>query len=102
MQLEPVLAGLPPAAYSALPYAIAPVVGNPIAMAMRRLSPDTTLLDTPGLLGEALADMLPLLGALGEVLPQDTLLWKLKLLDSGCGYMNTRYQNVCACFPSSF
>ena len=88
------LASLAPQVYSALPYMLAPVIGNPVLMALGRVGGGTAVSDLPQALASALTGMLPMLGKLAEVLPQDTLLWKLELLQSGCAYMDTRYSQV--------
>jgi hypothetical protein len=91
VQVKPILESLPPQAYAALPYALAPVVGNPIAMALSRVPRDTELPGFPGAFAEALRGMLPQLGALSRVLPQDTLVYKLQMLRTGCAYIDRRY-----------
>jgi hypothetical protein len=94
IQVEPLLAALPPALYQALPYALVPVVGNPIKMAMARVPADTPLTALPTALPQALLQQLSVLGDLGKALPQETLLFKLHLLESGCEYMASRYIKV--------
>lgn len=45
-------------------------------------------------LTDGLTKMLPLLGELSDVLPQDTLLWKLRLLQTGCKALDDVYRQV--------
>lgn len=94
-QVKPLLHSLPPPAYAALPYVLAPVVGNPVLMALARVSGGTQTQDFPEALRTALLGMLPMLGKLADVLPKDTLLWKLEMLRSGCEFMDRRYGEVC-------
>lgn len=97
LQVKPLLQAIPPNLYGALPFALAPVVGNPVLMALSRI-PESA--GSRGLAEQldagrsALLGMLPLLQKLADVLPQDTLLYKLELLRSGCEYMDRRYAQV--------
>uniref|UniRef100_A0A0D9V0W7 Phospholipid/glycerol acyltransferase domain-containing protein n=1 Tax=Leersia perrieri TaxID=77586 RepID=A0A0D9V0W7_9ORYZ len=67
---------------------------DPLKMAMvsveNNLSPPETLQK----LSESLTSMLPLLSELADIIPRDTLFWKLKLLKSGAAYTNSRLHAV--------
>uniref|UniRef100_A0A0D3ENR0 Serine aminopeptidase S33 domain-containing protein n=1 Tax=Oryza barthii TaxID=65489 RepID=A0A0D3ENR0_9ORYZ len=67
---------------------------DPLKMAMvsveNNLSPPKTLQK----LSDSLTSMLPLLSELADIIPRDTLFWKLKLLKSGAAYANSRLHAV--------
>uniref|UniRef100_A0A0E0C1V8 Acyltransferase n=1 Tax=Oryza meridionalis TaxID=40149 RepID=A0A0E0C1V8_9ORYZ len=71
-----------------------PFEGDPLKMAMvsveNNLSPPKTLQK----LSDSLTSMLPLLSELADIIPRDTLFWKLKLLKSGAAYANSRLHAV--------
>ncbi|CAG9466847.1 unnamed protein product [Pedinophyceae sp. YPF-701] len=101
----PLLGAVPDQAYAALPFALSPVLGNPLQMAAAGAGIElpATLQDalgrrpngldnmSPPELAQrfvaAIVDLLPTLGSLSEILPRGTLLHKLKLLGQGCEYM---------------
>jgi hypothetical protein len=84
--------------YAGLPYVLAPVIGNPIALAGRYVSQDIGGPQQVAALVQTLQRLLPMLGRLAEVLPQETLLWKLQLLEDGCQFLDTRYDQVCCSY----
>jgi hypothetical protein len=43
---------------------------------------------------EGLNDLLPTLPKLAQVLPQDTLIWRLQLLQQGCDHLDSRFHLV--------
>lgn len=97
LQIKPLLQAIPANLYGALPFALAPVIGNPVLMALSRIPESSGNKSLPEQLDaarSALLGMLPLLQKLASVLPQDTLLYKLELLQSGCEYMDQRYGQV--------
>lgn len=95
LQAAPLIKSIPKEAYGALPFALAPLLSNPIAMAANKALGAKSPFEAVQKIGQGMLDMLPGLGKLAEILPQDTLLWKLRLLDEGCRYMDTRYHMVC-------
>ena len=46
---------------------------------------------------DGLQDLIPTLPKLVEVLPQDTLVWRLQLLEEGCRHLDSRYHLVRPC-----
>jgi hypothetical protein len=88
------LESIPESIYSALPYVLAPVIGNPLAMAARYVPRDTTGPQQVAALLQNMQRMLPVLEKLAEVLPQPTLVWRLQLLQDGCRYLDNRYSEV--------
>ena len=95
LQAAPLIKSIPKEAYGALPFALAPLLSNPIAMAANKALGAKSPFEAVQKIGQGMLDMLPGLGKLAEILPQDTLLWKLRLLAEGCRYMDTRYHMVC-------
>ncbi|QDZ22010.1 alpha/beta fold hydrolase [Chloropicon primus] len=78
-----VLPQLPPQAYDALPFAISPLLGNPLGLARRRVDEDQPLASQAVQTIESLFDLLPVLDQLKDILPPQTLKWKLDLLQEG-------------------
>jgi len=85
--IGPLLPNVPSQAYQALPIALAPVLGNPINLLSAAL--DST--DETSSLGDRLnavvrgaTQLLSQLPLLADLLPPETLAWKLKLLQQGC------------------
>ncbi|CAK7340881.1 unnamed protein product [Dovyalis caffra] len=97
----PILEALPDELHDAVPYLLSFVMGNPLKMAMVNI--DSKL--PPGLRIEQLSNnltaMLPSLSGLADIIPKDTLLWKLKLLKSAAAYANSRLHAVKAENPKS-
>jgi len=107
--LGPVLSALPPPLYGALPFALAPVLGNSLSMAAARTSLRSVGLAgaLSGALGDparaagqlselaaALAEMIPSLSGLNELLQPATLAYRIKLLEQGSAYVRGRLSRV--------
>ncbi|KAL3591332.1 hypothetical protein D5086_009972 [Populus alba] len=92
--LFPLLEALPDELHNAVPYLLSFVMGNPVKMAMVNIESKLP----PGLQIEQLSNnltaMLPSLSGLADIIPKDTLLWKLKLLKSAAAYANSRLHSV--------
>ncbi|KAJ8760709.1 hypothetical protein K2173_017765 [Erythroxylum novogranatense] len=90
----PILEALPDELHDGLPYFLSFVMGNPLKMATvdieKKLPPRVKLEQ----LAVNLTSMLPCLSGLADIIPKDTLLWKLKLLKSAAGYANSRLHAV--------
>ena len=85
--LGPALLNLPEVAYSALPLALAPVLGNPINLILASLDglgSDASVVEQSSMLLRGAFQLLDQLPHLAELLPRDTLQWKLELLRQGC------------------
>ncbi|CAI5495157.1 unnamed protein product [Closterium sp. Naga37s-1] len=67
--------------FSPLPPSLLP--GNPIRMASGRVPLDASPLDRLVQLRQNLLDLLPILPLVADILPQETLEWKLDLLEEG-------------------
>nr|ACH63234.1 esterase/lipase/thioesterase family protein [Rheum australe] len=92
--LFPLLEALPDELHIAVPYLLSFVMGEPVKMAMAnvntRVPPAQVLRD----LSANLTGLLPRLSVLSDIIPKDTLLWKLKLLKSAAAYTNARLRRV--------
>ncbi|RRT78548.1 hypothetical protein B296_00026577 [Ensete ventricosum] len=69
-------------------------IGDPVKMAMACVEDNLPILQTFEELSNSLTSLLPLLSELADIIPQDTLLWKLNLLKSGAAYVNSRLHAV--------
>ena len=78
-----VIPALPPQAYDLLPFAISPLLGNPLNLASKAVDSRDPLPNQAVQAVGGLFRLLPVLDNLKEILPQDTLAWKLRLLDEG-------------------
>ncbi|KAH9688392.1 Acyltransferase-like protein [Citrus sinensis] len=92
--LFPILKAMPDELHCAVPYLLSYVMGDPIKMAMvnieNRLPPRIKLEQ----LSNNLPALLPRLSVMSDIIPKDTLLWKLKLLKSASAYANSRLHAV--------
>ncbi|XP_065851775.1 phytyl ester synthase 1, chloroplastic-like [Euphorbia lathyris] len=92
--LIPILEALPKGLHNAVPYILSCILGNPVEMAMadieHRLSPRLQIEQ----LSANLIGFLPHLSALADIFPKDTVLWKLKLLNSAAAYANSHLHAV--------
>ncbi|KAL3516214.1 hypothetical protein ACH5RR_023116 [Cinchona calisaya] len=92
--LLPLLEAMPKELHFTVPYLLSFVMGEPIKMAM--VTVDATL--PPRLVLEQLSGkltgLLPRLSGLADIIPKETLLWKLKLLKSAAAYANSRLHAV--------
>lgn len=85
--IGPLLPNVPSQAYQALPIALAPVLGNPInllAAALDSTDETSSLGDRLNAVVRGAAQLLSQLPLLADLLPPETLAWKLKLLQQGC------------------
>nr|AZM65201.1 diacylglycerol acyltransferase 2 [Vitellaria paradoxa] len=94
--LFPLLDALPDELHITIPYLLSFVMGEPMKMAMVDI--ETTL--PPAVVFEQLsgnlAALLPRVSGLADIIPKDTLLWKLKLLKSAASYANSRLHAITA------
>ncbi|KAG8648165.1 acyltransferase-like protein At1g54570, chloroplastic isoform X1 [Manihot esculenta] len=92
--LLPILEALPDGLHDTVPYLLSFVMGDPLKMATigieNRLPPKSKIEQLSG----NLTALLPLLSGLADIIPKETLLWKLKLLNSAAAYANSRLHAV--------
>ncbi|KAF8401543.1 hypothetical protein HHK36_012485 [Tetracentron sinense] len=90
----PILEALSEGLHIAVPYLLSFIMGDPIKMAMvnvERGLPPAQILEQ---LSRNLTSWLPHLSGLADIIPKETLLWKLKLLKSAAAYANSRLHAV--------
>ncbi|XP_073106020.1 phytyl ester synthase 1, chloroplastic isoform X2 [Elaeis guineensis] len=92
--LLPVLEALPSNLHITVPYLLSFVMGDPLKMAMASVSKDLPPPETLDELSKNLTSLLPILSDLADIIPKNTLLWKLKLLKSAAAYANSRLHAV--------
>ncbi|CAH2079612.1 unnamed protein product [Thlaspi arvense] len=93
--LLPILEMVPKELHFTVPYALSFIMGDPIKMATIGIDNQLPAGIKMKKLREKLTNsMLPLLSELGDIIPRETLLWKLKLLRSGATYANSRLHAV--------
>ncbi|KAL7123111.1 hypothetical protein ACP275_01G085300 [Erythranthe tilingii] len=92
--LLPSLESLPAELHITIPYLLGLVMGDPMKMAAVNI--DSLL--SPAQYFEQLAGnlvgLLPRLSGLADIIPKETLVWKLKLLKTGAAYANSRLHAV--------
>ncbi|KAG1326282.1 Acyltransferase-like protein, chloroplastic [Cocos nucifera] len=92
--LLPVLEALPSNLHITIPYLLSLVMGDPVKMAMASVSKDLTPPQTVDELSKSLTSLLPIIPDLADIIPRDTLLWRLKLLKSAAAYANSHLHAV--------
>ncbi|CAH1453429.1 unnamed protein product [Lactuca virosa] len=95
--LLPLLRALPEKHYGMLPYVIPPLLGDFVKVAMVRI--DGNGVNDLSSLWQFLYNLtkdLPLLSIMAKILPQDTLKWRLKLVESAAAYANSRLHAITA------
>ncbi|KAI8467306.1 MAG: alpha/beta-hydrolase [Monoraphidium minutum] len=93
-QAGPLLTSLPPEVYRLLPFALSPVLCDPLAMARHAVDGRAPLERQASDYLYGLLDLMPQLGALKTVLPPQTLAWRLELLRQGCEFVQPRLKDV--------
>ncbi|XP_057963000.1 phytyl ester synthase 1, chloroplastic isoform X2 [Malania oleifera] len=92
--LLPVLEALPDGLHFTVPYLLSFIMGDPLKLAMVNIEtrfPPALVLEQ---LSGNLTALLPRLSGLANIIPKETLLWKLKLLKSAAAYANSRLHAV--------
>ncbi|KAF6251663.1 alpha/beta-hydrolase [Scenedesmus sp. NREL 46B-D3] len=92
--LGALLTQLPADVYKLLPFALAPVMSNPISMALNDVDSRAPLPQQASDLLYGLIDLAPQLGALRLVLPPETLAWRLQLLQQGSTWITPRLKDI--------
>ncbi|KAG9457589.1 hypothetical protein H6P81_002097 [Aristolochia fimbriata] len=96
-QLQPVLPfleSLPKELHVTVPYLLSFIMGDPVKLAMANIESGIPPLQTVDELSKSLTSMLPRLSHLADIIPKETLTWKLKLLKSASAYANSRLHAV--------
>ncbi|XP_077218489.1 phytyl ester synthase 1, chloroplastic-like isoform X2 [Tasmannia lanceolata] len=92
--LLPILEALPDELHTAVPYLLSFVMGDPVKMAMVSVESGLAPSEALDQLSRILSSMFPRLSGLADIIPKETLLWKLKLLRSAASYANSRLHAV--------
>ncbi|KAL6627860.1 hypothetical protein ACP70R_031586 [Stipagrostis hirtigluma subsp. patula] len=90
----PLLEAMPSEFHVTVPYLLSFIMGDPLKMASVSIENNLSPPETLQKLSDSLTSMLPLLSELADIIPRDTLLWKLKLLKTGAAYANSRLHAV--------
>ncbi|MCO5564587.1 hypothetical protein L7F22_018251 [Adiantum nelumboides] len=96
-QLQPILPfleNLPDQIYQAVPFLLSFIMGDPVRMALATIDKKLPDVDKAQALRDNLVSMLPTLPSLADIIPKDTLKWKLKLLQTAAAYANSRLHAV--------
>lgn len=92
--LLPLLEAMPDELHTTVPYLLSFVMGDPVKMATANIDsmlPPTQYFEQ---LSTNLTGLLPRLSGLSDIIPKETLLWKLKLLKSAAAYANSRLHAI--------
>ncbi|XP_021282982.1 acyltransferase-like protein At1g54570, chloroplastic [Herrania umbratica] len=92
--LLPILKAFPHELHVTIPYILSLVMGEPLKMATVGVEgrlPPTQKIEQ---LSDNLTSLLPRLSGLADIIPKETLVWKLKLLKSASAYANSRLHAV--------
>ncbi|XP_043709201.1 acyltransferase-like protein At1g54570, chloroplastic isoform X2 [Telopea speciosissima] len=92
--LLPVLKALPDELHITVPYLLSFIMGDPMKMALVNVEYGLPPAQKLEHLSRNLTSLLPRLSGLADIIPKETLLWKLKLLKTGAAYANSRLHAV--------
>ncbi|XP_030534950.1 phytyl ester synthase 1, chloroplastic isoform X2 [Rhodamnia argentea] len=92
--LLPLLEAMPDGLHFTVPYLLSFVMGDPVKMATINIDNMLPLRVALEQLSVNLTSLLPRLSGLADIVPRETLLWKLKLLKSAASYANSRLHAV--------
>ncbi|KAL0324334.1 UNVERIFIED_CONTAM: Acyltransferase-like protein, chloroplastic [Sesamum calycinum] len=90
----PLLEAMPDELHTTVPYLLSFVMGDPMKMAtvdINRMLPPSQYFEQ---LAANLTSLLPRLSGLADIIPKETLLWKLKLLKTAAAYAKSRLHAV--------
>ncbi|KAG9152580.1 hypothetical protein Leryth_022963 [Lithospermum erythrorhizon] len=92
----PLLELMPDQLHATVPYLLSSIMGDPVKMAMVNIdstNPSGAVLEQ---LSNNLTGLLPRLSVMADIIPRESLLWKLKQLKSAASYANARLHAVTA------
>ncbi|KAE8729101.1 Acyltransferase-like protein [Hibiscus syriacus] len=92
--LFPILESVPDELHVTIPYLLSLVMGDPVKMASVGIESRLSPMQKMKQLSNNLTAMLPLLSGMANIMPKETLAWKLKLLKSASAYANSRLHAV--------
>ncbi|KAJ6353940.1 hypothetical protein OIU76_002878 [Salix suchowensis] len=94
LPLLPILEALPEGLHDVLPYLVGFVTSNPVKMAMANIEYKLPPRLQFQQLYHNLTSFLPSVSVLSDTIPKETLIWRLKLLQSAAAYANSRLHAV--------
>ncbi|GAB4835914.1 hypothetical protein Ancab_000833 [Ancistrocladus abbreviatus] len=89
----PLLEDFPDELHTTIPYLLSFIMGEPFKMAMVNVEPFPPAQMVRSL-SENLTALLPRLSVVADIIPKETLIWKLKLLKSAAAHANSRLHAV--------
>ncbi|KAK8966382.1 Acyltransferase-like protein [Platanthera guangdongensis] len=92
--LLPILEALPSNLHVAVPYLLSFAMGDPVKMAMAGVADGLPPQQALEELSKRLTALLPRLSDLADIIPKETLIWKLELLKSASSYVNSRLHAI--------
>ncbi|MBA0799194.1 hypothetical protein Gohar_009724 [Gossypium harknessii] len=92
--LFPILEAFPDGLHVTIPYLLSLVMGEPVKMATVGIEGRLSPLQKIEQLSSNLTALLPLLSGMANIIPKETLVWKLKLLKTASAYTNSRLHAV--------
>lgn len=90
----PLLRSVPSQLYATVPFLLSFTISDPLRMAGRGIPSNASPWERASLVRDHLLELLPQLPMVTDILPQDTLRWKLELLDVGSRYMEKVIESV--------
>lgn len=94
LPLLPLLEALPDGLHDVFPYLVGFVTGNPVKMAMANIEHKLPPRLQFQQLYHNLTALLPSVSVLSDIIPKETLIWRLKLLKSAAAHTNSRLHAV--------
>lgn len=92
--LFPILEAFPDGLHVTIPYLLSLVMGEPVKMATVGIEGRLSPLQKIEQLSGNLTALLPLLSGMANIIPKETLVWKLKLLKTASAYTNSRLHAI--------
>ncbi|XP_054802446.1 phytyl ester synthase 2, chloroplastic-like isoform X2 [Prosopis cineraria] len=93
-RFTPLLEALPSQLSPGVPYFLSLVAGDPLRLVLENLVKGLSVQNTARELLEDLNMLSSSLPVLADILPRETLLWKLQMLESASAYANSRLHSV--------
>ncbi|KAF1893948.1 hypothetical protein Lal_00003863 [Lupinus albus] len=92
--LLPILEVMPDELHATISFLLGFIIGDPVKMALVNIGNSLPPTEKVEQLSNNLTSLLTYLPELADIIPRDTLLWKLKLLKSASSYANSRLHAV--------
>ncbi|KAG6544924.1 hypothetical protein Mapa_013616 [Marchantia paleacea] len=92
--LIPLLPIAPPEVFRLIPFALSFTMGDPVKMASASVDSTLPIWEKLPKVADAMTTLLPTLPTIADLMPRETLAWKIKLLSDGAKYANSRIHAV--------